>query len=1199
MRVTAWWLAWMMAGVAYAQDIHASGTRIKSQWLREWVMQAQPDKQSAGQPTLTSRSESKSADLPEVQRPSCQVRELGEPCPRGGVATLGSPFPMNDQGVGNPIDLRNGNKYQRETDLPDSGRYPGLELVRHYNSMDPRKHALGVGWRWSYDSRLYEVNGAEIQVIQADGSRLRFVSSGGEPQRFQAQAPRRGHVQRLRSGQWRWAWPTGSELIFDKDGTLIRVLHPKQGIDLRIVWEQIGKAATPVIREVSTLKGLLGKLRFEYRIEGDSLRLQQVTTPSGVFEYAYDEHAFHPRLATVMRPDGMKRQYHYETPQQSGQANAITGITTWSADGMAHQRRQTWSYDKKGRAIAFEGEPAEGIRDRARLTYAATPSRDSVTRVFVERLTQDTGGRLLGRSFGAGRSWRWKYDIHGRVVSMLAQHGRHASETRIAWQSLRPVVIAHPQEKEIRSYDRRGQLRKRTLIRPAKGHLHPWIFKERFDHDQNGRRTRHALPEGGALRYHWDWDGRLKKLEWISEKGRHHEVIRAMPAGYRYGNGLYAVGTTGAHGLMDWMVYQPFLRIPLFRQQLLLNEAGGIDQEWVSAPPWKEHFSYGYDDRARLVAYRYRAFREGLPAGNANQHRNHQHKHQHQFHQQTAWLAWDPDGHAAGRWVDGHPSRPKPVLDGSGLPVQVGEFITEYGPDRRLQKVYRQTDPARVVTYGHNAFGEQIWRSQAGVRQHFLFDQHQRVAEVDDHEGDWRIRRRYLFVNQVPVAILDYQDGEPQLMFVHTDGIGLPRVVTDSKQQVRWRGRFTPFGRLIASEGMLDMPLRYPGQMADPFTGWHDNYQRTYDPDWGHYLETDPLGSVPGVAAWAYAGQQPRRYADPLGLMLFAFDGTRNRPESLTNVWLLGQAYRDGLVHYLSGPGDEDTMKSSDALWDAAIAWSGSQRVGLQWERLLQAVASHTHKASPMVVDVTGFSRGAALARDFAHRLATHVEDGRFWLNDPRRGVLTACMDLRFMGLFDTVAQFNPLGSGNAAFNLTISPKWKWAAHAVAAHERRWLFPLSAAKGSGNVVERPFVGAHADIGGGYLTAKASPGSTPGNLSNVALQWMAWQAQAAGVRLEMPSQSRLFDSPAIHDERSILGRRLQNGDRAVLYADGRKWVDYQAEHPEYGNALRQEVAAFIRDTPPSPTLIAQDVVGWVDMAQYAVWLRQRLGFVLER
>jgi RHS repeat-associated protein len=501
------------------------------------------------------------------------------------------------------------------------------------------------------------------------------------------------------------------------------------------------------------------------------------------------------------------------------------------------------------------------------------------------------------------------------------------------------------------------------------------------------------------------------------------------------------------------------------------------------------------------------------------------------------------------------------------------------------------------VTYGHNAFGEQIWRSDGSNLQHFLFDQQRRVAEVAIQGGQWRIKRRYLYANETPVAMIDYEHGKGQLMFIHADSVGLPRVVTDARQRIRWRGRFSPFGKLMASEGLLDLPLRLPGQTADSFTGWHDNYQRTYDPDWGHYLEPDPLGSVPGVRPWGYAEQQPRRHVDPLGLMMFAFDGTRNRPESMTNVWLMGQAYRDGLVHYISGPGDEQAMKPADAVWDAAIAWSGSQRVGLQWERLLQAIASHPQKAPPLVVDVTGFSRGAALARDFSHRLATHVQDGRFWLNDTKRGVLTACMDLRFMGLFDTVAQFNPLGSGNAAFNLSISPKWKWAAHAVAAHERRWLFPLSAAKGSGNVVERPFVGAHADIGGGYLTARASPGSTPGNLSNVALQWMAWQAQAAGVRLSLTSDSRLFDQPVIHDERSAISRRVQNGDRAVLHADGRKWVEYQAEHPEYGQALRKEVAAFIQNTPPPGIGVAPDVVGWVDMPKYADWLRQRLGFAL--
>ena len=1153
-------------------------------------MQGPVGKPAAHSPSQATMAKTRGTGAERAARASCQVRELGEPCPRGGVATMGSPFPLNDHGMGNPIDVRNGNKYQRDTDLPDAGRYPGLELVRHYNSMDIRKHPLGIGWRWSYDARLYALTGAEIQVIQPDGSRLRFVSRD-DSKMFYSQAPRRGHVVRLATGQWRWVWPTGSELTFDRNGTLIRVLHPQQGVHLQIVWEHLARSSQPVIREVSTLEGLPGKLLFEYRGSDAVPRLKQVSTPADVFEYVLDEHDPHPRLREVLRPDGMKREYHFEPERQSGHAHAITGVTVWSADGLAHERRQSWSYDKRGRAMAFEGDTVSGVRDHVRMTYRAPRSGDSDTRVYVhERQTQDANGRLLSRTFGAGRSWGWTYDIHGRVVSMRASHGRQTTHTRIAWQSQRPVVMSHPEENEIRRYDRKGFLRERTLIRPAKGKAQPWVFKERFDHDQDGRRTRHLLPEGGALRYRWGTDGRLMKLEWVRSDGQHHDVIRAMPAGYRYGNGLYAMGVVGARGLTDWLVYQPLLRTPLFRQQLLLNASGHIEQERITLPPWQEHVSYRHDDQSRLVGYRHQVSSQGSPLRHATRHQQ-----QHQI----ARLAWRQDGQAAGRWMDYHFSRPHSIKDGSGLPVQVGDFVTEYGPSRRLQKVFSHSDPQRIVFYGHNAVGEQIWRAEGRDRQHFLFDQHQRVAEVESHGGSWRIRRRYLYANQVPVAIIEYEYGQPQLMFVHTDSMGLPRLVTDTKQQIRWRGRFTPFGRLLAKDGDLDMPLRYPGQMADPLTGWHDNYQRTYDPDWGHYLEPDPLGSVPGVAPWAYAGQQPRRHADPLGLMLFAFDGTRNRPESLTNVWLMGQAYRDGQVHYLSGPGDEHSMKPGDALWDAAIAWSGSQRVGLQWERLLQAVATHPQKAPPMVVDVTGFSRGAALARDFAQRLAAQVDDGRFWLNDPKRGVLTACMDLRFMGLFDTVAQFNPLGSGNAAFNLAISPKWKWAAHAVAAHERRWLFPLSVAKGSGNVVERPFVGAHADIGGGYLTTEASPGSTPGNLSNVALQWMAWQARAAGVRLDMPTRSTLLDAPAIHDERSGIARRWQNGDRAVLHADGRKWVDYQAEHPEYGNALRNEVAAFIQRTPPPGIPVSQDVAGWVDMAQYAGWLRQRLGFVLER
>ncbi len=1191
MRVTTRLIVCVMLGVAFAQGVHASGSRIKSQWLRDWVMQTKPDRPSSGKPAQATYSGVGGAETVGAQRPSCQVREIGEPCPRGGVATMGSPFPVNDQGVGNPIDIRNGNKHQRETDLPDSAIHPGLELVRHYNSMDNRVNALGRGWRWSFDSRLYQVSVGEIQIIQADGSRLQFGVRGKDGV-FQAKQPRRGQIHRMASGQWRWVWPTGSELTFDTSGMLVSVMHPRQGVHLQISWQQIGNSHLRVIREVATIGGLSGKLRFDYRTDTVTPYLKSVTTPYGVFEYRFEGTEPNLRLTWVLRPDGMKKQYHYEPERQSGQAQVMTGISIWSTDGDARDRRQSWTYDSSGRAQSFEDDQVNWIRDQARVTYLHSSEMDAQPLfAFKERLVKDDGDRLLSRSFGAGRSWDWKYDLHGRVISMRAKLGKQSTETRIVWKSLRPVVISHPEQTEIRRYDRTGEMRERIFIRPAKDQLHPWMFRERFLLDQDGRRIGHALPEGGTLRYAWHTDGKLAKLEWIQKDGRPHEVIRSMPAGYRYGNGLYAVGMMGPQGLLDWMVYQPFMRAALFRQQILLNAAGRIEKEWISVPPWKEVFSYRYDDASRLVAYRHQASHHGIPLVAKT-------SHQQTTHEQTL-LAWHPDGRAAGRWAEDRTTHPSHVLDASGLPVQVGEFLTRYGTGRRLENVAKHSDPDRVVTYGHNAFGEQIWRSDDSSLQHFLFDQHRRVADFAILDGQWHIKRRYLYANETPVAMIDYEDGKGELMFIHTDSVGLPRVVTDARQRIRWRGRFTPFGRLVASEGQLDLPLRLPGQTADPFTGWHDNYQRTYDPQWGHYLEPDPLGAVPGIGPWGYAQQQPRRHVDPLGLMMFAFDGTRNRPESMTNVWLLGQAYRDGLVHYISGPGDEQAMKPADAVWDAAIAWSGSQRVGLQWERFLQAVASHPVNAPPLVVDVTGFSRGAALARDFSNRLATHVQDGRFWMNDARRGVLTACMDLRFMGLFDTVAQFNPLGSGNAAFNLSISPKWRWAAHAVAAHERRWLFPLSAAKGSGNVVERPFVGAHADIGGGYLTARASPGSTPGNLSNVALQWMAWQAQAAGVRLSLPDVARQFDQPAIHDERGETFRRLQNGDRAVLHADGRKWVEYQAEHPEYGQALRREVAAFIQNTPPPGIGVAPDVAGWVDMSKYADWLGQRLGFALSQ
>ncbi|HNP64628.1 MAG TPA: RHS repeat-associated core domain-containing protein, partial [Woeseiaceae bacterium] len=44
------------------------------------------------------------------------------------------------------------------------------------------------------------------------------------------------------------------------------------------------------------------------------------------------------------------------------------------------------------------------------------------------------------------------------------------------------------------------------------------------------------------------------------------------------------------------------------------------------------------------------------------------------------------------------------------------------------------------------------------------------------------------------------------------------------------------------------------------------NYYRTYDPSTGRYLESDPIGLVAGLNTYAYVGNMPTMYVDPLGL---------------------------------------------------------------------------------------------------------------------------------------------------------------------------------------------------------------------------------------------------------------------------------------------------------------------------------------------
>ncbi len=254
-----------------------------------------------------------------------------------------------------------------------------------------------------------------------------------------------------------------------------------------------------------------------------------------------------------------------------------------------------------------------------------------------------------------------------------------------------------------------------------------------------------------------------------------------------------------------------------------------------------------------------------------------------------------------------------------------------------------------------------------------------------------------------------------------------------------------------------------------------------------------------GPKRYLYCQNDPVNKVDPLGLAIYAFDGTCNdRADAAkmpTHVAALVQMYDPSLERiYTHGVGSRTEIvpgflfgKGARERLDAAFA---------EFERIYAGGKGDTD------IDIVGFSRGAAMAREFANMIKEKYPSAK----------------IRFLGIFDTVPQVgspDPVNV-NPGIRLDIPDTVGFAAHAVARHEYRSLFPLTSIvdayggvsalrlfrprkygpsdykeyRGK-NFCEKPFDGAHSDLGGGYADGT--------NME--ALWWMYQMGRNQGVPFE--------------------------------------------------------------------------------------------------
>jgi len=217
---------------------------------------------------------------------------------------------------------------------------------------------------------------------------------------------------------------------------------------------------------------------------------------------------------------------------------------------------------------------------------------------------------------------------------------------------------------------------------------------------------------------------------------------------------------------------------------------------------------------------------------------------------------------------------------------------------------------------------------------------------------------------------------------------------------------------------------------------------------------------------------------------LYAFDGTwnENKPGDAkdTNVVKFLGAYKGNNKWYVEGPGTR--FGPIGKFFGGVFGSGGKDRVKEACKALQRNFA-----AGDEVIDIVGFSRGAALALDFANAVHSGGVSGK---REP---------PIRFVGVWDVVPSFGLPGNDvNLGYVLTLPPSVIKCFHAMALDERRQNFKVqrvvttvSDAGAEGRVYEVWFRGVHSDVGGG---------NGNNGLSSIALCWMLKRAMSCGLPL---------------------------------------------------------------------------------------------------
>lgn len=734
---------------------------------------------------------------------------------------------------------------------------------------------------------------------------------------------------------------------YDAQGRVLTVAAPGQDVSQRYVYDDAGDlvevvdaagAATRLEHDdAGRLTAVVAPDGARTRIElGDDGLPTEVIDPNGASTtFSWTESG---QLAAVTEPDGdvVFRGSYDAAGRLVALLDATDGETRFTYDALGNVLTAT---DQTGATTTIERDASGRVEARTdalgrttTLSYDARGLLEEVTAPdgATTRYGYDAVGQLVERRAPLGDVYRYRYDAAGRLVSAeLPTGGRIEHHWDAAGHPVRTDVPVEGGSRAVtRSYDELGRV---TAVDYADDT--PSVA---YTYDEAGRLA--SMTDGhGEETYTYDAAGRLVEVRrgdevqtWAYDEVG-HVLERTTPSGARFSYDLAPDGTlrqlTSPEGIFAFE-HDAAGRVTQLRNPNGTTETreydpvGRVARQKVAGPDEVLERAYAYDEIGNLTAI----------SGDLE-----------------ATFAYDDldqlveechDGACTTYTYDAHGNR-------TGEEGPGGALTYRYGPGDQLEAVsgpdgtiaFEHDEAGRMTragdaSYRYDLAGRLVAATTPGGDTDYSYDGHGRRRTVEGPQGDthltWDPVAAWPLLAEIvtddattapvwgPTGLLGTTGTDP--MVTHVDPLGSVVAGTDADGALLGTNRYGAFGDVIASDGALDLPIGFTGELTDPASGSVHLRARDLDPGLGRFLTRDPAGPVvedPFAASYLYVGNRPTVMTDPLGLWCIA----GKNPDGSCRGSGVVNAVKDTVSDGLSTVGDG---LATAGKW----AWENRQTIG-------------------------------------------------------------------------------------------------------------------------------------------------------------------------------------------------------------------------------------------------------------------------------